>query len=114
MGEYFKGNVWERDKLPVVVKEVVDDLVKNHPLLGHFREYLSQNLPNGLKTVDVSAEASYASVKDATKAVQEFVKGKIGTTLLLNGSYDSNSAIYDYLPTTRMTLGKPDVMQAMS
>ena len=109
----FKSH-WNDNKKPTLVKSVLDTLVSNHKPLVHFKEYLESVLDNDLDGDNITATIKDVSMTDSFQAIQQFIKGKVNTVLLLDGSYDDSDAIYGYLPTTKASLDKSNVLQIMS
>ena len=93
MKTLFSKVTWPTEKFEPFVKDTLDKLVSEFKLLKYFRDYLELHLKNDLSDFDTAISStpttSFVSGEKerVVTAVQDYIKGKVGTSLVL-GSYD--------------------------
>ena len=119
MRELFYDITWN-EKRPAFVDGVVDALIGEFPLLEYFRTYLRKHINSDLYSFSsaILDETPSIELTDDEKirvinAVQEYIKGKVGTALVLGGYRDSGPVdntrypnIDQYLQNTERKISK--------
>lgn len=92
MYDLFSKITWPDEKQGAFVDEVLDNLLADHdkggfPLLRYFHDYLDEHLRNDLKTFKGTYDLKLDDdeKKRVLKDVQEYVRGKVSTALVLGG-----------------------------
>ena len=98
MKTLFSKVTWPTEKFEPFVKDTLDTLTNEFKLLKYFRDYLELHLKHDLadfeNAIDTSASHQPTTVfvdgekERVVKAVQDYIKGKVGTSLVL-GSYST-------------------------
>lgn len=93
MKTLFSKVTWPEEKFNPFVKDTLDKLVAQYKLLKYFRDYLKLHLENDLADFQnallstATPTTAFASGEEqrVVAAVQDYIKGKVGTCLVLGG-----------------------------
>lgn len=93
MYAYFCANEWD-NKVDSFAKDGVDGLVEAFPLLAYFESYLDERLKDWLSNFDQAKAQKNLSLVTGEEsrvcsAVREYIKTKVGTSLVLGGYSNS-------------------------
>ena len=126
----FSNATWNV-KRDAFVEKTVETLVGQYPLLEYFRTYLIQHLEADLSSFDnaIDSPDQHSGAVNITPteksrvvgAVQEYIKGKVPTSLVLGGYVDSGvvdnaryPGIGQYLQNTERKISKVQAHDIMS